>query len=184
MIWKWIIFIVILLVGVILVGIKSRSTTKRNSSTPPPSAPKQSRDWGKTLTSVLWALVALFLVILIGVWIARGIKKLDEPRQKALTEIPDPVYENDYYLKKGEEIIIHINPEYHYGYDGYGKQYYRQSFYENGEVGPKELIGGGIPLKHNGKGSIKVIKVILSVNEKEGRVTVYHSKDLEQLMKK
>lgn len=151
--------------------------------------PKKSKDWVKPLRSVLWTLILLSLVILmivgiVWVWPKVFHGKEDEPKPKAQTEVKEPVYENNHNLQKGEEIIIHIKPNYHYAYEGYGKKFYRQSFYQNGEIGPKELLGGGIPLKHNGKGSIKVVKVILSVYTEEGKVTVYHSKDLKELMKK
>lgn len=160
---------------------------KENPDSQSPT-PKKSKDWIKPLKSVLWTLILLSLAILLIVgiiyfWPKVFNEKEDKPKAP-IEKIMEPVYRDDYELKKGEEIIIHIKPNYHYGYEGYGKKYYRQSFYQNGDIGPKELIGGGIPLKHNGKGSIKVIKVILSVYEEEGKITVYHSKNLKELMRK
>jgi flagellar basal body-associated protein FliL len=156
-----------------------KSSNKTTSTPPNPQSPsKKSRDWWKTLRSIIWTLLALFLVIWIGILIARGYKKLREPSSKSQTEkISEPLYKDDYFLKEGEPIIILIKDNYYYKWEGYGKKYYSQSF-RLSWVGPKNLIGGGLPYIDDGEG---LTKKIFSFYEEEGRLTIYYSKDKKKL---
>ena len=183
----FIIFIIIMVLYllILILNYNKKTIQRKNSGDKenPYSLPlsKKSRNWWKDLMSALWGLFLLLIIILIIVGIVWGIQEITEykPKPKAQTEkTSKPVYRDEYELKKGEEIIIHIKPNYFYGYKDYGKKYYRQSFYGN-KVGLKEIQGEGVPAIHNKD----VKKVILSVYEKEGKISVFYSLDPKEIEK-
>lgn len=107
-------------------------------------------------------------------------EKKAKKTEKVQSYKPTPsYYEKEIYLKKGEVVVVKIPRNYYYGLDGGGQKYYRQAYHKKSDsYGPKELVGGGLPVKDNGD---DIGHLRLSPYEREINVIIIFSKDKDQI---